>query len=233
MDKKLKHLFKNISLSLTALTILMSSGIAVSDPVPPKSSIGLIAGTTGLGIQVNYQVNDRWSASAFRSTHNMNHNYNSSINDIENQFGIDFDYTGLYGNYHLHNKGLRITAGIIHNDSLVRSNQIYSHIVPFADTYVTYDIAEIDIEGRFKKLSPYLGIGYTKALKNLEFRADLGVIYQGHANVKLNSKLKIHLSDSDINIINASLEKERKLIQKELDKLRYYPVAIIGVAYKF
>ena len=88
----------------------------------------------------------------------------------------------------------------------------------------------------YKKFAPYVGFGYqtNDDDSNWIFTADLGVMYQGKAKVS-NSTTCYNAAvcsalQSQIDRENA---EQRQDIQDKADKLKWYPVASIGIGYRF
>src|SRR5262245_44406459 len=77
------------------------------------SSVGIVAGTQGPGIELGYQFNDMWGA-------RLEGNYITitdaeTVNDIRYKGDADLKSLGLLGDFYLFGSGARVTGGVYLN----------------------------------------------------------------------------------------------------------------------
>jgi hypothetical protein len=137
--------------------------------------------------------------------------------------------------------GLRMTAGLMYNKnklSLSRSSPEYGGVTENANA-------------DFRKVAPYLGIGWTGKKKDTGFSmaADLGVLFQGKPNTSVTAVLPPGVSRADLAAINChnsdgttidcataldqGLANDNQSLADALKNFRFYPVVSVTASYMF
>jgi hypothetical protein len=145
---------------------------------------------------------------------------------------VDF----LLDYYPLASSALRLTTGAIYN-----GNRFAAQVVGNGTRFIklngtTYNIMQVgavygDID--FRKAAPYLGIGWGNALSSARkwsFSADLGAFYQGKPKVTLANQ-GCSATAAECTALASDIQAEKT--RYENDAARFYPVARVGVAYRF
>lgn len=190
-------------------------------------AIGVKAGTTGLGVETAMALSSNWNARAALN----GFNYSA---DFEEE-GIDYDGTlrlqsaSLMADWHVFGGTFRISPGLFVNNNELRGRAQGSLEVG-DDTYEGRLDATID----WRTLAPYLGIGWGNNFRGgrVTVSADLGVMFTGSPEVRLSGKTEAE----DPNITAAfekDLGREEANLNRELRDMKYWPVATLGVSYRF
>lgn len=232
----MNRIFK-IAFALT--TILSSSAFASTssydssnDPDYYQSNIftTVKVGTLGPGIDIGYQFNPYFDIRA--NVNGFKFSKDHTVNDVYYHGDARLLTAGLLADYYPFANGFRLTAGAYYNGNKVTAKGYYN------DTYYginvnDYGHAEASVD--YKKFAPYLGFGYQGGSDNgWIFTADLGVMYQGSARVHYNTVCNSQVVCSVLqNQIEEKENEQRDKIQNDVDKLKWYPVASIGVGYRF
>ncbi len=206
---------------------------------PAQFSAAIRVSTLGIGPEVSVLTAPNV---ALRIGYNGT-NYSRSVSSQ----GIDYDgklklssvpaladvYPSKQGSFHL-------TAGLLFNSSSVTATGKPSGST---QTYtlngMTFNAADVgSLNGRvtFSKTSPYLGIGFGKPAGGsmLQFLFDVGVAFQGKPHLTLGRSGGVTITDPALNtMINTAIAAQQSKSQSDANKLQYYPVVSVGLAYHF
>ena len=93
------------------------------------------------------------------------------------------------------------------------------------------DIGELRIAIDFEaSIAPYIGIGWAfQRNQQWYFNADLGIAYLGAADVDIQSSG----SCNDTSACRAQLDDEERELEKDMESLELFPVAKLGIGYRF
>ncbi|MGV3740762.1 MAG: hypothetical protein ACO1NO_00445 [Burkholderiaceae bacterium] len=197
------------------------------------SSYGSL-GTQGVGAGVSVPLTD---SSALRLELN-----GLSVSKDFTEGSIDYDgqlkntsIAALYDWHFSPVSSFRVTAGLVFNDGglQARGTSSASGSYTVGGTTVSVGAGErIDAKADFRKISPYIGIGWSKAVKEkgLSFFGDIGAFYaKPQARLDLTPALEAAVNAAD----PAAIERETARVQDRADNLKWYPVLRIGVRYTF
>lgn len=214
-------------IGLLGTSLLLVCGQAAAGSV----ALGVKGGTLGLGLEATVPVaphfNLRGDISGFtfdRSDSYASNNYDADLDVLVG--GVVLDFHPLRGGFHL-------SGGLYANGSEISAQSTNQGFYTINGT--TYSAAQvgtlratIDTNG----LSPYLGLGWGNAVatsKRIGINFDLGLLYQGSPEVKLTADGTLAANASFQN----ELKKEEANIENDISGFKYYPVASVGVSYRF
>jgi hypothetical protein len=222
----------NVKRSLLAIMIFLTAG--ASSAVADTGNIGVAVkgGTLGYGGEVTVGITSAINARAGYNTFSYDGNTNES--DVDYNYGLKLQTIPILLDWHpSENGGFRLSSGIIINNNKVTATGSSQGVYTIGD--VNYNSAQIGtLTGTvdFKKTAPYFGIGWGNAVgkdNGISITFDLGVMFQGTPNVSLAASGPIANDPTFQN----ELSKEIADIQDSTDKIKYYPVLSLGLAYKF
>jgi hypothetical protein len=190
------------------------------------------AGSTGLGAEVTVGLAGPLSLRVGGSWLELNREFTRS--------GITFDGRArvAFGTAILDLRpgrgAFRISVGAFYNGTRAVGDSVGGTIVLDGVPYDTRLVGTVHGEARGRDLAPYAGIGWGDALRGrsrIGFVADVGVVYWGRPNVSLvavpaNPALVPPGFYDD-------LEVERKKIEDDVSKYRFFPVVSLGLAFRF
>lgn len=215
------------------------SAAAPTSPKPAQFSVQARISTLGLGVEGSVLVAPQV---ALRAGYN-GYNYSRSVSSQ----GIDYSgklklssvpvladvYPSKHGSFHF-------SAGLLFNSSTVTatgkpggSSETYTLN---GTTYSAADVGRLDGRVTFSKTSPYLGLGFGKPSGGsaLQFLFDVGVVFQGKPHLSLDRAGGVTVTDPALSdMINAAIAAQRDKSQSDVNKLQYYPVVSVGLAYHF
>ena len=194
------------------------------------ASVSAGFGTQGANIELGYQFSDMWGARW--STNYFRFGHTADIDDISYHGAANLFSTGLLGDFYPFEMGFRFTGGLYYNENEAKFHSRPTSNVTIGST--TYTPAQVgNLTGRisYRDWAPYAGIGYTsnRNAPGWGITGDLGVMFQGGPRVELASTG----TGNALPGYAASLQQERDRIRDDADWTSYYPVARIGIVYRF
>ena len=257
---------KIVVLALSASVALIAGKDVIpapSEPLPvvpatpaleslTSHGIGLKIGTLGIGVDFEHYFNKKHAL-------RLNPNYFKYTRDDEDIEGINYDAelklqnVGLLYDYHPWGTSFRISTGVYYNKNKLtataRPKNIAGEEFEIGDeTYKFEGNSEIDAKIDFKKVAPYVGIGWSSPEKNgWHLIADIGVMYVGSPKVDYKIRKnsgKIYQKNDDgtwteiadvenNQDVKEAIDKEAAEIRKEVKKYKWWPVISIGIQKKF
>jgi hypothetical protein len=227
----------SLALMLTGVAMPLAAqgtaGGAGSSAHRTDVAVALRLSTLGVGLEVGKQLIDHLSVRVGANTGKFNRD-NEEKTDITYDIHLKLKavealvdlYPGARGNFHF-------TTGLVTNPVTIDADGVPNASGEFKINGHTYNSAQVGVltaEGKFPGASPYFGIGFgTPARKGgrIKFLFDLG------ASI---GKPKISLSATGAAStpgLQADLDAQIVDTQKDLDKIKLYPVLSFGLAYHF
>ncbi|HEU5021446.1 MAG TPA: hypothetical protein VFT60_06130 [Bryobacteraceae bacterium] len=215
----------------------------------PRFGVGVSAGTLGIGPQAAISItrlsNIRGGANFF------------SYNDSFTKDGVHYDgalkFRSIqltWDQYFPHLGGFHISPGALLYDG--NSGHAAAQ-VPGGSSFTLgsatyYSSAADPVSGTgdiaFNKAAPMILIGFgnlvPRSNRHFGVNVDLGVVFQGSPNAKLNLAGTACLNAAQTACLNASdpavqanVLSEQKKINHDLDPFRYYPIVSLALSYRF
>jgi len=191
-------------------------------------AIGAKVSTLGLGVEATVNVvpllaNVRLQGNYF--TYNTTSTPGSPVGGtpVSYDASLDFKSVGLLADIYPFAGKFHITGGAYYNGNkgtLVSK----AGVVVIGNTIYTNPVVRSTID--FNKFSPYIGIGWGDAVSDgspLGFNFEVGALYQGSPQIALSSPT----------VSAADLAIEKKRLDDAVNKYTWYPVASLGISWKF
>lgn len=129
----------------------------------------------------------------------------------------------------------RLSAGLLRNQGKIELAARPTGTVTFGGT--TYDASEVSASGKisYEKTVPYIGFGFGNASAGSRFGffAEFGAAYQ-RPGVSLTASCNASASScTNDAAFQATVDEERREIQAEADRYKWYPVLQLGVSMRF
>ncbi len=218
-----------------------SEPVAVTPPPAMEDKltshgIGLKIGTLGVGVDIEHYFSKkhalRFNPNYFKYTKD-----NKEIGDVSYDAKLTLKNVGLLYDYHPWESSFRISLGAYYNGNKLTGTARPSGSVTFGGkTYNPGEIGRVEAKVDFKKVAPYLGIGWSSPDKEgWHFIGDIGVMYVG--SPKIWTKAYASKTLPNYNQIQADLdnrvETEKQKIYNDVKKYKWWPVISIGIQKKF
>lgn len=198
--------------------------------------LSLSAGTTGVSLHVSTPLNDRFSLRVGGSL--LERGKSERTRSVDYDFQLRLRTIDVLFDYYPTDHGLRLTGGLMFNGNRIDAAGLPNASGSYLINNRHYSAAEAGrLDGRidFRKLAPYLGIGWGRkpqADKGWGVAVDMGAMLQGRPRVALATSgcslpqpMCAQLAE-DVNVERASLSDK-------VDSFRVYPVIRAGVTYRF
>jgi len=213
---------KNIKHGIKGLVLLLALGINTAAQAGDLA-IGVKAGTLGIGLEATTNIvplfiNARLQGNGF--------NYNTTITDTNVTYDakLKLATVGLLADIYPFAGKFRITGGAYYNgNKLTMNSRSLGNVVIGGTTYVS-PVVSTTVD--FNKFAPYVGIGWGDAISSgspIGFSFELGALYMG--------KPKTSIVAPGVSAADIAVEKQR--LDSALKNMQFYPVASIGVNFKF
>lgn len=196
-------------------------------------TLGVIAGTTGAGADISWRFSDRWGVSA-RYTGGLSWSGDFDDDDIAYTGDIDLRAGAMTLDYYPFSGGFFLTAGVMLPDMEANATGRPRDGLIYEFEGNTYTAAQLgEVRGTVTladSVQPYAGFGYRKSHRNgFGIFGELGVMAT-NIDVSLSTSNNYESVDAQF---SEDLRAEERRIKDDIDKLPFYPVALIGVTYTF
>lgn len=192
-------------------------------------------GTTGFGLHVTTPIASQLNARV--GVNFANYKYDGHTSDIDYDFKLKLATFDALLDYHPFDGTFRISAGAVYN-----GNKIDARGKPAGNgtydingnTYAASAVGNLDGKIDFRKVAPYLGIGWGNAVKTAGwgFGMDLGVTFSGSPKTQLSSS-GCTLSTTLCAQLGRDIAAENAKLADEVDDFKLYPVIRVGASYRF
>jgi hypothetical protein len=218
----------------TSIAALIGA-LSIASSAQAGTGVELDIGTTGLGAYVSVPIQPNLNA---RFGFNFA-KYSSSGNtdDVFYDLKLNLKTFDALVDYFPADGGFRVSAGAVYN-----GNKFDTHAKPLLfgfytlgnNTYSASSAGSIDGTINFRKLAPYLGIGWgnAAAAPGWGFVADLGVLFQGTPHSTLGNQGCTASVAICARLVN-DLAVENLKLKDEMKDIKFYPVLRVGVRYGF
>lgn len=219
-------------LSLLAVAVALTTATATAH-ASDSYTVGIMAGTTGVGVEGSWRFHDRFSVTA---------NYAGGL-DYSGDFDTDdADYTGdlslqagmLKVDYYPFAGRFFLTAGAVLPDmtaSVTGRARTTQGFELNGTLYDTDDVGTLNGEVVIAdSIQPYLGLGWRSSNSaGFGLFSEIGV-FTTDVDVQLSSSAGLENRDP---AFRADLREEESQLRDDADSFAFYPVATLGVTYTF
>jgi hypothetical protein len=211
----------------------LGSTIAAADvAVYAKAGTLGYGGGVGINLTDSIRLRGEYTAASFSPS-------DIDTDDVTYDPDLDLKSGGLMLDWHPFHGTFRLTAGLLANGNELKVNGEPTSGSTYTINGQTYTASQIGtLKGKvdFNSTAPYLGIGWGDALdKNghFTFMADIGVMFQGSGNVKLQASCGSAVTPTQCAQIGANVAAEEKDLEDEISDYKYWPVLSVGLGYRF
>jgi len=206
---------------ILAVALVLVPALARAD-----GSIGVRAGSLGLGVEAAYPISGslgvRLAADGYRYSRKFTQDNIDYDGDAKlRTASLLIDWFPLANNF-------RISAGGVYNGNKLLLSTPNTALTINGNPYTAQLNGEVD----FKKFAPYAGIGYGRPVNSgLSLTFDLGVMFQGTPTATLNGTCTP--APACTAQFQTDLKAQEASLNDKIKNFRYYPVATLGLAYTF
>jgi hypothetical protein len=217
-----------VSIPFTAGAAEATSAVEISArPSPPlyrPLTLGLEAGTTGLGASVGWRFANHWGARTGFDYLPFSQN-NLSVGDLHYDAKLRLLSEPLtFDIYPWKKHSFRASVGVLFNQNLLTGTATDARVI-LGDA-----IGTLSLRVEQQPVAPYLGIGgnffYFDHAHRWAMGGELGVAYTGDPKVSLTSSASGPL-------IDAAVRREQGKAQDWANQFKWFPVVKLQVSYAF
>ncbi|MEM9443686.1 MAG: hypothetical protein AAGA73_24860 [Pseudomonadota bacterium] len=187
--------------------------------------------TLGLGLEAGARLNDNFG---LRFGGNwLGFEYDGVEGDLDYDADVTLASLGALVDYHPFSGGFRVSGGLRFNFNQADLDGTPTDDIEIGDEVFSPDeVGTLTGDATFDTFAPYLGIGYGATLLegSLSIGFDLGVMYQGQADVDLDAESGL-LSDDAVLQDNLAIEEGE--VEDDLEDFVVYPVVGLAIIYRF
>ncbi|TJZ72039.1 hypothetical protein [Chitiniphilus eburneus] len=220
----------------TRAVLSLALALACTQAGAEGTALGIDISTLGVGGELTQRINDQFNVRL--NVNGLQLNHGDTIDNIRYDADIRLFTAGLIGDWIILDTRFRLSAGVFYN-----GNKADLTSQPTDGTYringITYNADDVgDLSGRvdFNRFSPYLGVGWGNPVAgndNLSFTVDVGVLFQGAANLRLDAHCAPTLSPAQCQELTDDVEAERGKAEDDIKDYRFWPVVKAGLNYRF
>jgi len=235
MSVKVKALGASSVLFLTALAI---PSVHAANNV----AVGFQAGTFGLGPIVSYSLTDTVNLRAMLSKYTFKDD-NLDMDDVD--YDAELEWGGLSGfvDWHPFRGNFRVTAGLVKSSSEITGEAEVLNVDPEKtidigdETYFASDFTSLGLSVDFKKVNPYLGIGwgYQTQETGLGIAFDLGLMMMDSPGVDFSYNAIDAIEQNPLLAaeLRRNISREERAIEDDAGGFDYFPFISLGINYAF
>ena len=224
---------KSVLAGLSALCVGMcAAGAASAAPDGTGFALGVQGGTTGGGVTAQVGLGSlidlRATGDYLALSHDGTYQGVPYRGHWRGETGGAFVDVHPFNNAFLLSGGAYVGARRLKFDATPQQPTTIGHI-----TYTAAEVGELTGEAKLSDATPFAGLGFNNTFRtdsHWSFVGLIGVAFSGRPAVTLNSTGGL-LSDDPV--FQQSLAEQQAKISNSVRNYRYYPVATLGVAYRF
>jgi hypothetical protein len=187
--------------------------------------------TLGWGVEIiqaiRPQVNLRVGVNRYRGT------FTGTEDQVDYTAAVRLRSVNLLADWHPYDGVFRVTGGLLHNGNEVTVVGAPNRPLRIGNaSYAPSELGSLTYEIRFRKITPYRGIGFGNALahaRRFSVVLDVGVVFHGFPDVRMSASGP----SAGRPEFQANLSREERDLEMDLRPLRYYPVLAFGFTYRF
>lgn len=204
---------------------------ATADPLPFGLFVSPTVSTLGVGLETGVRLNENFGVRFGGNW--LSVDFDRTVDDVDYQAEATLASLGTLVDYHPFRGGFRLSGGVRFNFNNADLTGVPNDDVTIGNqTFAASDVGTLDGDVSFQTVAPYLGLGYGATLLKgaLSIGVDLGVMYQGRADVDLDAEGGALAGDA---VLEDNLAVEEEDIEDDLDDFLLYPVVGLAVIYRF
>ena len=212
------------------LAVALFSGFAATGTAQAETAMGVRVSTQGIGGELSYGFANSLAIRGGLNFYNMD--FNSSKSGIRYNADFKFRSGNLFLDFYPVGMPMRFSAGLVYDKNKIGISAIdQPSFTVGGQTYTSADVGTLSGSIRFKRPTPYVGMGFGNPYTGLKIGITLEVgAYLMDPEARLNSTGGVLSNDP---LFLTELEAERKQLQKTVGKLPIWPVIGLTGTYRF
>jgi hypothetical protein len=167
----------------------------------------------------------------------LNYKYTGNTSNVDYDFKLKLRTVDALLDFYPTSSAFRLTGGLVYNGNRVDATGKPTGTGTYTingNTYTAASAGSINGKIDFRKIAPYLGIGYGNPVKagGWGFSADLGVLFQGSPDTSLSNS-GCTAGTAICTRLASDVASENGRLRDEVKDLRAYPVIRVGISRAF
>ncbi len=207
------------------------SARATSDPLPYGLFVSPTISTLGIGLETGVRLNESFGVRFGGNW--LSVDFDRTVDDVDYEADATLASLGTLLDYHPFRGGFRLSGGLRFNFNEAGLTGVPNGDVTIGDqTFAASDVGTLEGDVSYDVVAPYIGLGYGATLLQgaLTIGFDLGVMYQGKADVDLDARGGALEGNA---VLEANLAIEEEDIEDDLEDFIVYPVIGLAAVYRF
>ncbi|WP_294255041.1 hypothetical protein [uncultured Sphingomonas sp.] len=219
---------------VAAMTVA-GSALAQSAESEGRVSVGVAAGTLGVGPEVGYRFNQHVGVRANGGFLGIDHSFTSDGIDYRGHAKLSSG--GMIVDVYPLGGGFRLSGGLRYNGNEARVRATPTGPTQIGDrVYTPTEIGTITGRADVREFVPQLTLGYGGGLrKGLSFNIEAGALFQGAVRIRDFTSNGTLATDQTVagDTYRTELGKQKRKLQDRADGYPVYPILQVGVKYRF
>lgn len=203
-----------------------------------SAQVGVSAtvGTTGLGLHASVPM--RSDMNARFGVNFLDYSTDGNTSNVNYDFKLKMKTVDALLDYFPMGNGFRVSGGVVYNGNKIEARGRPNAAGTFrlnGTTYTAATVGTLNGEIDFRKVAPYLGIGWGNAVakdRGWGVSADLGILFQGTPRTTLTNAGCTGTAALCAQLAS-DIAAENRALRDEVKDFKAFPVARIGVHYRF
>jgi hypothetical protein len=221
--------------SMTTIAQAQEIPAPTVDREASRISVVAEAGTAGIGPSVIFTANPNLTFTVGYTWLDTDYDVESDDNNYDGKLKLS-NFKAL-ANWHPWGGTFHVSGGLFATDNKVDVTLRPKNGTTYeinGRTYTSSQVSSISGSAEFEDdIAPYIGVGWAKSPASspgFAFYATLGVFFAGDATARLDAQGTNVLNNAQL---QSDIRAEEREINDDLDDLGLYPVAQLGVQYRF
>ena len=220
-------------MTAAATALLLTVGAGSAQALDDRVSVGVLAGTTGVGAEVSWRFHERMGVTA-QYAGGLSWNGDFDTDDVDYDGDLDISAGAIKFDYYPFGGRFYLTAGAMLPDMEANVSGRSKRNDTFEFDGVTYAASDIgSVHGKLTiadGVQPYAGLGWRSSHRQgFGLFSELGVMATS-IDVSLSTSEDYEAQSDQF---RRDLRREEQRLKDEADKLPFYPVAVVGISYTF
>lgn len=213
------------------------AGTAAAQTSDSRFALGANAGTTGFGLEAQYQVSPRWTVrGGFDAL-----KYDDEVEGDEIIYDGELDFTtgGVFVDYHPMSSAFFISGGVYFGtrELGVTGTPAPGSIVEIGDEdFTAAEVGTLTGTLDFGNTAPFVGLGWNTTFTTegrVGFKFLVGAAFGSDPDATLARTGGAPLTPAQQSDLDEDLRQEELEIEDEADGFKIFPVVQLGLAYRF
>lgn len=224
--------FAAVGATVAAGLLCAAPALAQTDAPQRNFAVGVQAGTTGIGANVQARLGSRFDLRGTADWIGFNHD--ATYHNIPYRGRAHGTTGGVFLDVHPFDNAFMLSAGSYFGSRKLKIDATPSSNVNIGGgAFTPAQVGQLNGDIKLSSAMPFVGLGFNNTFRtrsHWSFTGVLGVSFSGSPKVTLDSTGGTFSNDPRF---RTYLDQEQATIAHDARNYKYYPVATIGVNYAF